>query len=317
MPYSIAPHHNGPKEQSKSSQLPSLQTILRNTYILWQAAKCRVGEPPGPVNIVLRPISKNHFRSLQLLPGNNGSFRQQFPVYRDTVMKASIEVNGQSFQQNFDFISPPTLYTSTFLFSEALYLPESAIDSISAASINGKLVIVSGNKAANLAVKSRAAAILQINNTNELPKTDNRYIPRDKGFQRQYEPNNFIISQTLANSILENNDRTKTSTIKKNIKLEFIKQTDQILSSNVIACVEGSDKKDEYLFVTAHYDHLGQTANSVIYHGADDDGSGTVTILELAEAFAKAKSSRSWPEAHYCIYDSFRRGKGFMGVTLL
>jgi Peptidase family M28/PA domain len=65
-------------------------------------------------------------------------------------------------------------------------------------------------------------------------------------------------------------------------------------ASNVIGYVEGSDKKDEYVFLTAHYDHLGKKGND-IYYGADDDGSGTASVIAMAEAFAKAKADGYGP----------------------
>ena len=59
-------------------------------------------------------------------------------------------------------------------------------------------------------------------------------------------------------------------------------------TENVIGFLEGSDPqlKQEVVVFTAHYDHIGVAANGNIYHGADDDGSGTVTVIELAQAFA-------------------------------
>ena len=59
-------------------------------------------------------------------------------------------------------------------------------------------------------------------------------------------------------------------------------------TENVIGVLEGSDPKlkDEYVAFTAHFDHLGINAEGIVYPGADDDGSGTVTVLELAQAFA-------------------------------
>lgn len=59
-------------------------------------------------------------------------------------------------------------------------------------------------------------------------------------------------------------------------------------TENVVGFLEGSDPKlkEEVVVFTAHYDHLGLGANGSIYHGADDDGSGTVTVIELAQAFA-------------------------------
>jgi Zn-dependent M28 family amino/carboxypeptidase len=61
---------------------------------------------------------------------------------------------------------------------------------------------------------------------------------------------------------------------------------------NVVGIVEGSDPtlKDEFVVFSAHMDHVGVGEPNVwgdsIYNGADDDASGTSTIVELAEAFA-------------------------------
>src|SRR5690606_28420141 len=59
-------------------------------------------------------------------------------------------------------------------------------------------------------------------------------------------------------------------------------------TENVLAFIEGSEKPEEILIVSAHYDHVGKDENGEIYNGADDDGSGTVAILEIAEAFQQA-----------------------------
>jgi Zn-dependent M28 family amino/carboxypeptidase len=66
-------------------------------------------------------------------------------------------------------------------------------------------------------------------------------------------------------------------------------------SENVWAFIEGSEKPDEILVISAHYDHIGIT-KGVINNGADDDGSGTVALLEIAQAFALAKKSGHGPK---------------------
>src|SRR5690606_34504440 len=59
---------------------------------------------------------------------------------------------------------------------------------------------------------------------------------------------------------------------------------------NVVGILRGSDPvlRDSYILVTAHYDHLGQKPGQGdgIFNGANDDGSGTVSVIELAKAFA-------------------------------
>lgn len=66
-------------------------------------------------------------------------------------------------------------------------------------------------------------------------------------------------------------------------------------SENIWAYIEGSEKPDEVLVVSAHYDHVG-VQNGDVYNGADDDGSGTVAIMEIAKAFAKAKKDGHGPK---------------------
>ena len=82
-------------------------------------------------------------------------------------------------------------------------------------------------------------------------------------------------------------------------------------SENVIAFIEGSDPllKDELVVISSHYDHVGMTGapegEDQVYNGADDDGSGTVAVLEIAEAFMRARDDGHGP----------RRSIVFMNVS--
>jgi hypothetical protein len=65
---------------------------------------------------------------------------------------------------------------------------------------------------------------------------------------------------------------------------------------NTIGVLRGSDPdlRDEYVLITAHMDHVGvgrAVDGDSIYNGADDDGSGTVTVVEIARAFASLKNA--------------------------
>jgi len=66
-------------------------------------------------------------------------------------------------------------------------------------------------------------------------------------------------------------------------------------SENIWAFIEGSEKPEEILVISAHYDHVGMK-NGEVYNGADDDGSGTVALLELAQAFMQAKKDGHGPK---------------------
>ena len=61
-------------------------------------------------------------------------------------------------------------------------------------------------------------------------------------------------------------------------------------TENVVAYIEGSEYPNEIVVLSAHYDHIG-TNGVDIFNGADDDASGTVALLEIAEAFQQAKKN--------------------------
>jgi hypothetical protein len=83
-------------------------------------------------------------------------------------------------------------------------------------------------------------------------------------------------------------------------------------ASNVLAVLEGTDKKDEYVFLTAHYDHMGKQ-NDKIFYGADDDGSGTCAVLTMAETFARAKKDGNGPRRTIVFMTVSGEEKGLWG----
>ena len=85
-----------------------------------------------------------------------------------------------------------------------------------------------------------------------------------------------------------------------------------VTSENVLGYLEGTDRKDELLVVTSHYDHIGITGDQV-NNGADDDGSGTVAVLELAEAFAQAKADGHAPRRSLLFMTVSGEEKGLFG----
>lgn len=84
---------------------------------------------------------------------------------------------------------------------------------------------------------------------------------------------------------------------------------------NVIGLLRGSDPelKDTYVLVTAHYDHIGMNPNAEgdqIYNGANDDGSGTVSVIELAAALAKREPR---PKRSIVFMTVFGEERGLLG----
>jgi hypothetical protein len=70
-------------------------------------------------------------------------------------------------------------------------------------------------------------------------------------------------------------------------EITVARQVTEMQGKNIIGFVEGSDPelKKECVVFMAHYDHLGINSDGDVFNGADDNGSGTVTLLEVANAF--------------------------------
>ena len=84
-------------------------------------------------------------------------------------------------------------------------------------------------------------------------------------------------------------------------------------SENVLAYIEGTDKKEEIIVLSAHYDHVGMDTEGNVFNGADDDGSGTVSLLEIAQAFAKAKEEGKGPRRSLLFLHVTGEEKGLYG----
>ena len=84
-------------------------------------------------------------------------------------------------------------------------------------------------------------------------------------------------------------------------------------SENVVAFIKGSEKPDEILVISAHYDHLGIDKDGEIYNGADDDGSGTVAVMAIAEAFQKAVEDGNGPKRSILFLHVTGEEKGMLG----
>ena len=106
--------------------------------------------------------------------------------------------------------------------------------------------------------------------------------------------------------------KSKKLGLKSDLVLTFDKNIDVIRGNNVLGFIEGTDKKEEVVVVSAHYDHLGKTGNDV-YNGADDNGSGTTTVLEMAQAFSLAKDMGVGPRRSVLCLLVTGEEKGLLG----
>lgn len=97
-----------------------------------------------------------------------------------------------------------------------------------------------------------------------------------------------------------------------NIKLAAENKSEDIMSENVVAFIKGSEKPDEIIVLSAHLDHEG-IKDGQVYNGADDDGSGTVAVVEIAEAFKMALDAGHAPKRSILFLHVTGEEKGLLG----
>ncbi len=138
--------------------------------------------------------------------------------------------------------------------------------------------------------------------------------------------NNLFISQTMAEKLLGNKkkflhrytDKINKTFVPANFKVDaslvfnIDKLEREIVSQNVVGFVEGTDLKEEVIIVSAHYDHLGKD-DSIVYNGADDDGSGTAGIMEIADAMITAKKNNEGARRSILFIAFSGEEKGLLG----
>lgn len=83
-------------------------------------------------------------------------------------------------------------------------------------------------------------------------------------------------------------------------------------TENVLGFIKGSEKSEEIIVISAHYDHVG-VKNGEIYNGADDDGSGSVALLEIAKAFKQAEKDGFQPKRSLLILHVTAEEIGLLG----
>lgn len=140
--------------------------------------------------------------------------------------------------------------------------------------------------------------------------------------------NHFFISSTVAREIVGEQyeafvaarDQINQTGVPTHLTLQAEVRTrmpierNQLTGSNVLGYVEGLDpaRKHEVVVVSAHYDHLGRRGQS-IFNGADDNGSGTATVMELARVFAQARKDGVGPQRSILFLLVSGEEKGLLG----
>lgn len=294
---------------------------------------------PGQQRAAAYIISQ--FSAAGLQPGANGQWEQHYPLYSDSLLNSSITVHGKPFAYAQDFLSDlragrdQDIKISRIIFADA-----GSSNDYSNLDIKGEVVMIREDAKESLhrnrssledriktAKEKGAAAVLIISPSAGRFRGLNQQQLRTTGIYMQKDtaaaPNVYFITPGVALAILGTDKGARLpekpgdglkapSVVETAVHIVFKKAEKVLQPSNVLAYLEGSDKKDEIVFVTAHYDHLGKEGNTIFY-GADDDGSGTSAVIEIAAAFARAQKAGHGPRRSMVFMTVSGEEKGLLG----
>ncbi len=290
-----------------------------------------------------------HYQELGLTPPVSVGGTKSY--YQDVKLKTSkpgdiyLIVNGKKLKNLEDNIMYYGAEKNTEEIStEVVFAGSGSEKDFEKIDVKGKTVLIinterDGRVAANKIAKEKGATFMIIVRTdaddeynkfvkkythyfsNERMTLDNESAKSEKTLGLIY------VSPTLAGTIMNKSftkltksiddfNNGKTNAYKKikpghvSYKLDYIVKN--IISENVLGYLEGTDLKDEVIVITSHYDHIG-IQDGKIHNGADDDGSGTVAVMDIAEAFAKAKDAGKGPRRSILFMNVTGEEKGLLG----
>jgi len=279
-----------------------------------------------------------HFEDLQLTKPVANDYLQPLEVYKLTPGETYVKTSKATYVNFKDIAYYGTDNSNGEVSLPLTFIGNGSEADLSQLDVNGKAVLLlaqspwlAGNKEVALA-REKGARMVFVCNTqtqDEFDKLGHQIkLMTNKGglsltkpdvseFRR---PGLYVVSPLIVEDLIGVSlqklkaaaDDPKKKSVKKikpgSIKYKSSTEVKTINTENVLGLVEGTDKKNEIVAVTAHYDHVGVKpfgTGDLIHNGADDDGSGTVAVMEMAKVFAQARKEGHGP----------RRSMLFMLVT--
>lgn len=285
-----------------------------------------------------------HFQELNLVPPVNGSFYQPVQLYTNIPGDIYVKAGATRFN-NFDEI---TYYGTGDSNGEvsvpAIFAGKGRKEDFDQLSVEGKAVVVEVESVANFhdpleqAYQKGAKIVFVFNpDPNEYKElvqqlksyTSEGTLSLNKPVANTKNSGVFFMSPAVAEKIFNTSlEKLKKAALEENkkgilkkfkagaIQYEISMETKTLNTENVLGYLEGTDKKDELVLVTAHYDHIGKgkgTEGDQVNNGADDDGSGTVSVLEIAKVFSQAKKDGAGPHRSMLFMTVTGEEKGLLG----
>lgn len=293
----------------------------------------------------------NEYKKLGISPAQaNGDYLQKVPLILSKLPTGAITIDGTSYENGSGLL---TFSAAEGSYDNIVYVAYGIEDEnysdYKNLDVKGKLVLIKAGEPMNAdgtyvisgtgeksvwsnmsesvgkrfeAAKNNGAKGVFYFDENNFGRYKNRFDymkTNDSGRMglKEKNPNiffNFFIDADFAKNLLPTiATENKSSVISKKIDLAVKSSDEDVDSENVVAYIKGTEKPNEYLVISSHLDHIGITAEGEINNGADDDGSGTVALLEIAQAFKKAADAGHGPKRSVVFLHVTGEEKGLLG----
>lgn len=269
---------------------------------------------------------EHHFREIGLKGPVDGAFRQTVPLTQITPNETYVQAGEDRFMNFKDFFFPNYLNTDGVQSIPIIYAGNGSDEEINQFDVKNKGVVIrlpdltmetvfSSGKFIRKLKEKGALIILFAPECNDIEFDQTNSAMMDwfgRGaivlennipaglhaiFMRPFMTEKILkTSYGKLKELTEKNQLKKIKESRINWLSSYSKKP--ITSENVLGYLEGTEKKDELLIITAHFDHIGTNpqGSDKVNNGADDDGSGTTAVMQLAEAFAEAKRQGNGPK---------------------
>lgn len=265
---------------------------------------------------------KNHFESLGLEAPVDGSYFQKFNLYQTYRGEAEMVVNGKTVK-NLDQM----VYWANVPFEsneiEIVYVNKAQEEDLKDIKAEGKFLAFEAEGQFTPILKTiedlgakGAIVFAEDSSRMNMVLRYGKYYATHGSLSRTEPSKEGLASVVIYRELAEDVFGKPISELKigdtASAKLFAEINTEIMETENVLGYLEGTEKKDELIILTAHYDHIG-IEDGKIFNGADDDASGTTAVLEIAEAFVKAKKDGHGPKRSILFMPVTGEEKGLLG----
>lgn len=282
------------------------------------------------------------FAEAGLKPPVNGSYYQTFNLYRTVQAEVYLSTRGTRFKNFQDIVYLGKDNSGGEVSLPVVFAGKGRAMDYEQLQISGKAVVVMIGQDQDYRgpislARSKNAAMVLIVNTRDKPQ----FVEYAKQFEayltdaalslkKPEAPSKssgvFFVAPGVAEKIFNTTLSKLTEaaagrgTLKKveagQLSYKTSVEVKTVPTENVLGYLEGTDKKDELVVITAHYDHVGRKEHGqgdLINNGADDDGSGTTAVLQLAKVFAQAKQDGKGPRRSMLFMTVAGEENGLLG----